>query len=583
MPEISRRLTTILAADVAGYSRLAGADEELTLARLRALRSDLIDPIIAVHKGRVVKRTGDGALVEFRSAVDAVRCAVEVQEGMAERNEGVAPERRIEFRIGIHVGDVVEEADGDLMGDGVNIAARLEGVAQPGGICLSDDAYRQVRGKVPAEFADLGDKQLKNIARPIHVYRVERGAGGAAQAALALPSRPSIAVLPFDNMSGDPEQDYFADGMVEDMITALSRVKWLFVIARNSSFAYKGKAVDIRQVARELGVRYVMEGSVRKAAQRLRITGQLIDSTSGAHIWADRFDGAIEDVFDLQDRVTASVVGAIEPALAGAEIGRAQAKPTASLDAYDLGLRAMAALRLLTKPATEECIALCRRAIALDPHYALAYGVAAWGSLQLLAHGWGTSDDRALGAEFAEKAVACGGDDPAALAMAGQALTQLAGDPDRGAAAIARSLQLNPNSAVALTFSAFTRCFVGEPEVAVEHGERALRLSPLDPIGYRIRTALAMGQLLIGRAADAIQTVDKALYEQPSFQPSLLTKITACVVAGRIEEAREAGRRLMAADPDLTIGMRMRIMPLKRPKDRDLFVEALRQAGVPEG
>jgi adenylate cyclase len=579
---VERRLAAILASDVVGYSRLASADEELTLARLRALRSDLIDPIVAVHHGRVVKRTGDGALVEFRSVVDAVRCAVETQSGMAERNAGVMPERKIEFRIGIHLGDVVEEADGDLMGDGVNIAARLETVAEPGGICLSYAAYEQVRDKLKEEFVDLGDKQLKNIARPMRVYRIALGADTAA-AAPTLPDRPSIAVLPFSNMSGDAEQEYFCDGMVEDIITGMSRIKWLFVIARNSSFTYKGKAVDVRQVARELGVRYVLEGSVRKAAARLRITGQLIDTANGAHIWADRFDGAIEDVFDLQDRVTASVVGAIEPALAGAEIERARSKPTASLDAYDLVLRAMAALRLLTKPATEECIALCRLAIALDPRYASAYGVAAWASLQLMAHGWGTPEDRAAGAQFAVQAVECGGDDPAALAMAGQALSQLAGDPDRGAAAIARSLQLNPNSATALMFSAFTRCFVGEPEVAVEHGQRALRLSPLDPLGYRIKAALAMGHLLAGHAEDAIQWADKALYEQPSFQPSLLNKIAACVVAGRIEEAREAGRRLIAADPDLTIGMRMRIMPLKRPQDRALFAEGLRQAGVPEG
>jgi adenylate cyclase len=580
---VERRSAAILASDVAGYSRLAGAEEELTLARLRALRSDLIDPIVAVHNGRIVKRTGDGALVEFRSVVDAVRCAIEAQNGMAERNAGLPQERRIEFRIGIHLGDVVEEADGDLMGDGVNIAARLETVAEPGGICLSHAAYEQVRDKLKEEFVDLGDQQLKNIARPVRVYRIALGADTAAQAP-TLPDRPSIAVLPFSNMSGDAEQEYFCDGMVEDIITGLSRIKWLFVIARNSSFTYKGRAVDVRQVARELGARYVLEGSVRKATARLRITAQLIDTATGAHIWADRFDGAIEDVFELQDQVTASVIGAIEPALAVAvaEIARVKAKPTASLDAYDLFLRAFAALRLLTKPATEECLALCRRAIALDPRYASAYGLTSWGSLQLMAHGWGTPEDRAAGAEFAAKAVECGGDDPAALAMAGQALTQLAGDPDRGAAAIGRSLQLNPNSATALMFSAFTRCFVGEPEVAIEHGLRAMRLSPLDPLGYRTKTALATGYLIAGRPADAIPWTDKALYEQPAFQPALLCKIAACVAAGRLDEAREAGRRMMAADPDLTIDMRMRIMPLKRPQDRALFVDGLRQAGVPE-
>ena len=334
----TRKLAAILAADVVGFSRLTGADEDRTLARLRALRSDLIDPTIAVHHGRVVKRTGDGALVEFRSVVDAVRCAIEVQNGMVERNAGLAPERRIEFRIGIHLGDVVEESDGDLMGDGVNIAARLEGIAKPGAICLSEDAYRQVKSRLDLAVSDLGATQLKNIVEPVRVYslevsvpakaptKLEMAAPEETSPRLVLPDKPSIAVLPFQNMSGDPEQQYFADGMVEDIITALSRFKNLFVIARNSSFTYKGHAVDVKQVGRELGVRYVLEGSVRKAAHRVRITGQLIDASSGTHLWADRFEGALDDIFDLQDQVTVSVVGAIAPKLEQAEIERARRK-----------------------------------------------------------------------------------------------------------------------------------------------------------------------------------------------------------------------------------------------------------------
>ena len=325
-----RKLAAILAADVVGFSRLAGADEDRTLARLRSLRSDLIDPTIAVHSGRVVKRTGDGALVEFRSVVDAVRCAVEIQNAMIERNSGVPEERRILFRIGVHLGDVVEESDGDLMGDGVNIAARLEGIAEPGAICLSEDAYRQVRARLDFEVNDLGQTQLKNIVEPVRVYSLQVGLPARPTPAgmveppkshmpthrLALPDKPSIVVLPFQNMSDDPSQDYFVDGMVEDITTGLSRIKWLFVIARNSSFTYKGKAVDIRQVGRELGVRYVLEGSVRKAGARLRITAQLIEAETGTHLWADRFDGALEDVFDLQDRITAAIVGTIEPIFA---------------------------------------------------------------------------------------------------------------------------------------------------------------------------------------------------------------------------------------------------------------------------
>ena len=332
----TRRLAAILAADVAGYSRLMGADEEGTLERLKALHRELFDPKIAEHHGRIVKTTGDGLLVEFASVVVTVRCAVEMQRAMAEQNIGVATDNRIEFRIGINLGDVIVEGD-DLYGDGVNIAARLEGIAEPGGICISDDAFRQVRGKVEAEFADQGEQSLKNITRPLRVYRV--GSSPTAKqpitpaAALPLPDKPSVAVLPFTNMSLEPEQEFFADGIAEDIITALSRYPSLFVIARNSSFTYKGRAVDVKQVARELGVRYVLEGSVRKAGNRVRITGQLIDTTTGAHIWADRFDGALDDIFELQDQVASDVAGAIEPKLRQSEIERASRKPTANLTA----------------------------------------------------------------------------------------------------------------------------------------------------------------------------------------------------------------------------------------------------------
>ena len=342
-----------------GYSRLAGTDEDRTLARLRALRSDLIDPTIAVHHGRVVKRTGDGILVEFRSVVDAVRCAIEVQNGMIERNAGLPPERRIEFRVGIHLGDIVEESDGDLMGDGVNIAARLEGLAEPGGVCVSDDAQRQTRGKIDLIFEDMGPQSLKNIVEPMRVWRLRIDGHPAAPATpqvgaaqpLALPDKPSIAVLPFQNMSGDPEQEYFTDGMVEEIITALARIRWLFVIARNSTFTYKGRAVDVKQVGRELGVRYVLEGSVRKGGNRLRITAQLIEAETGAHLWADRFDGSLKDVFELQDQVALSVAGVIEPALQVAEIRRATARPTSDLTAYDLYLRSIELARAWTREA----------------------------------------------------------------------------------------------------------------------------------------------------------------------------------------------------------------------------------------
>lgn len=383
---VERRLAAVLAADVAGYSRLMGSDEEGTLARLKAVRKALVDPVIASHRGRIVKTTGDGMLVEFASAVDAVRSAVEVQRGMADQSASVPQDQRIELRIGIHVGDIIID-DNDIFGDGVNIAARLEGVAEPGGVCISDDAYRQVRGKVDVTCDDLGPQILKNITEPMRAWRVELGGQRAAKAqlaslsgqapALALPDKPSIAVLPFTNMSGDPEQEYFADGMVEDIITELSRFKGLFVIARNSSFTYKGKPVDIKQVGRELGVLYVLEGSVRKSGQRVRITGQLIEAATGAHLWADKFEGELQDAFDLQDKVTVSVVGAIAPRLVHAEVERAKRTPPDKWDAYDLYLRGISLYGERNEEANAQALTLFRKAIDLKPEFAAAYTRAA--------------------------------------------------------------------------------------------------------------------------------------------------------------------------------------------------------------
>src|ERR1700736_4218870 len=367
----TRRLAAIMAADVAGYSRLMGADEEGTLAALKAIRRELGDPKIAEHRGRIVKTTGDGVLVEFPSVVDAVRCAVELQREMALRNDGVLKERRIEFRIGINLGDIIID-EHDIYGDGVNVAARLEALAEPGGICVSRVVRDQVRDKVEFGFEDLGEQQVKNIARPVRVYRIPLAETARTKAPLPLPDKPSLAVLPFQNMTGDAEQDYFVDGIVEEITTAISRLPWLFVIARNSSFTYKGRAVDVKQVARELGVRYVLEGSVRKAGNRVRITGQLIDTATGSHIWADRIDGALDDVFELQDQVASSVVGAIEPKLRLAEIDRATRKPTTSLDAYDLFLRALAQAHKMTDECMGEAITLLKRALAIDPSYAPA-------------------------------------------------------------------------------------------------------------------------------------------------------------------------------------------------------------------
>ena len=368
---VERRLAAILAVDVAGYSRLMGEDEEGTLAALRAVRRELGDPKITEHRGRIVKTTGDGLLAEFASVVDAVRCAIELQREMIARNAATPAERRIEFRMGINVGDIIIE-DGDIFGDGVNIAARLEALAEPGGICLSAAAHEQVRDRLHIAFDDLGEQQVKNITRPVRTYRVALGASSRAAvpagAPLPLPDKPSLVVLPFLNMSGDPEQDYFVDGMVEEIITALSRIRWLFVIARNSSFTYKGLAIDVKQVGRELGVRYVLKGSVRKAGERVRITAQLLDATTGTHLWADRFDGPLEDVFELQDKVASNVAGVIEPTLQAAETARSAGRPTSDLTAYDLYLRAYA-MFWSSVERIPEALRLTEQAIARDPSY----------------------------------------------------------------------------------------------------------------------------------------------------------------------------------------------------------------------
>ena len=382
----TRRLAAILAADVAGYSRLIGVDEGGTLQALKAIRAELIDPMIASHNGRLVKTTGDGLLVEFSSVVDALRCATEVQAGMVGRNATVAADKRIEFRIGINMGDVVVE-DGDIFGDGVNVAARLEALAEPGGICVSARVQEDAAGKLDLTFDDLGEQALKNIARPVRAYRIATGAVSASAQetpTLPLPDKPSIAVLPFQNMSGDPEQEYFADGMVEEIITALSRIRWLFVIARNSSFTYKGQAIDVKKVGRELGVRYVLEGSVRKGGNQVRITAQLIEAETGAHLWAERFDGPLENVFEIQDRVAIAVAGVIEPALQAAEIRRSSNRPTDDLTAYDLYLRALQYSQSADRAGTVEALQTLGLAIKLDPRYGSALALAACYSRRLL-------------------------------------------------------------------------------------------------------------------------------------------------------------------------------------------------------
>jgi TolB-like protein/class 3 adenylate cyclase len=588
---VERRLAAVLAADVAGYSRLMGRDEEGTLAQLKSLRKSRVDPCIAAHRGRIVKTTGDGMLVEFASAVDAARCAIEVQRGVAAQNADLPQDTRIEFRIGIHVGDIIID-DNDIFGDGVNIAARLEGIAEPGGVCISDDAQRQVRGKVEVGFDDMGPQSLKNISEPMRAWRVRLDGSAAspapaklsAETAAALPEKPSIAVLPFQNMSGDPEQEHFADGMVEDIITGLSRSKALLVIARNSTFTYKGKAVDIKQVGRELGVRYVLEGSVRKSGNRVRITGQLIDAATGAHLWADRFDGLLEDIFDLQDRVASSVIGAISPQLERAEIERAQRKPTESLRAYDYYLRALAASYRFTREANLEIIELTRAASAIDPQFALPYALAVFSFTQRKAFGWvmNIADEISETRRLAARATELDRDDARVLAMAGFGLCYVVGEVEEGAVLLARAIQLDPNLVLARTWMGWTKVYLGDMDGAIEQLEVALRVNPLDPLRHTISTAMAYAHFFAGRNDEASALATVVVRQQPNFIPGQRIMMACHAVAGRIDEARQACAAALRIDPTQRISISNARAPFRRPQDIDKLEQAFRIAGMPE-
>ena len=578
----TRRLAAILAADVVGYSRLMGEDEAGTPQALREQRA-AADPLITEHGGRIVKTTGDGALIEFGSVVGAVQCAIALQKLMAQRNATIPDARQMDLRIGVHLGDVLVEDD-DILGDGVNIAARLEGIAEPGGICISEDAFRQVRGKVDAEFHDIGEQSLKNITRPLRAYRVRLSSAPDAPATgLPLPDKPSLAVLPFQNLSGDVEQEYFADGMVEEITTAIARLPWLFMIARNSSFIYKGRAVDVKQVARELGVRYVLEGSVRKAGNRVRITGQLIDTATGAHVWAERFDGALDDVFDLQDQVASSVVGAIEPRLRRSEIERAIRKPTESLDAYDLYLRALAEFHKLSLDGYRACIALLRRVLEIDPSYMPAAGLVGWCRIRQRGLGAVAQDEIGEAVGLARQVIASGKDDPDALWMAGFTVAALAGEPEMGIRAIERALALNPNSAMAWCAEGYAQYFINRPEPAIDAFERAIRLSPLDPFGYGFTTGLAFAHFAARRYEEAIGWADRALGEQPRFPPAVRLKVALCGYLGRLEEGHRWLKRMLELDPGLTIaGFQSSIEVYLPPDIRTNYIEGLRKAGLPE-
>jgi len=561
-----------------------GADEVGTLEALKAIRREIVDPALAEHKGRIVKTTGDGLLVEFASAVDAVTCAAVVQEKMARQP------RQISFRIGINIGDIISD-ENDIFGDGVNVAARIENECAPGGVCLSGSAFEQVRGKTKLGFDDFGERSLKNIDRPVRLYSVRLGDATMATIVddnrpLPLPDKPSIAVLPFQNMSGDPEQEYFADGIVEEIITGLSINKSLFVIARNSSFTYRGKAVDVRQVGRDLGVRYVLEGSVRKSGNRMRIAGQLIDAINGAHLWAERFDGDLEDIFDLQDQLAGRVIVGIAPLLERAEIERVK-KKTDNLQAYDCYMRCLAAFNRTTTEGCREALDFARQVVAVDPDFALGHAAIARTHNKARAFGWMTNerDDCAEAERAVRQALELDRNDANVLGFCGQALIHILRRLEEGASLLDRSVTIDTNLAFAWTQRGLSRIALDQPDEAIVYLERSLRLSPLDFTKEYTLTLLARAHNLRGTPQKGLPFAAEAVRLRPHYPMIPIDAAVAHVLTGDIE----AGRRL--------VGMYCKLRPshiltdldvasgwgrLWSPRIREMYVEALRAAGFPE-
>ena len=585
---VQRRLAAILAADVAGYSRLMGADEEGTLAALTAHLAELIEPCIAEHRGRVVKTTGDGLLAEFASVVDAVRCAVAFQEGMAERNAGAPENRRIEFRIGVNLGDVIVQDD-DVFGDGVNVAARLEGLAESGGIVVSGTVHEHVRTKVDFGFVDLGPQEVKNIVEPVRAYSV--GVFKAAASIgepetpkpLPLPDKPSIAVLAFQNMSGDPEQEYFSDGITEDIITALSRIRQFFVIARNTTFTYKGRAVDVQAVAREMGVRYVLEGSVRKAGRRVRISAQLIDGTTGAHLWAERYDRDLEDVFAVQDEITLTVVGAMQPELDRAEQERAWRKPPESLDAWDFFQQGLSEIWRAGKTDNEEAKRLLKRAVEIDPTFSPPHAYLTYATVQETIRGLAiaSADELEQASAHADRAVEL--DDTDAVAHWAKGLVSpFMGDHELSKQALRRAIELNPSFADAHLQLGQVLVADGNPDEAIPVLETALRLSPNSPREFAVMANIGRAHLHKGEFDEAKRWAERAVRHSPAADWAYLVLLSSLGHMGRAEEARSVRQTYLAKRPTFVIGDVPRRMPYRRQEDVDFVSDGLRKAGLPE-
>jgi adenylate cyclase len=586
---VERRLAAVLAADVAGYSRLMGNDEEGTLARLKFLRKTLIDPAIASHRGRIVKTTGDGVLVEFARAVDAARSSAEVQRRMAEQNAAWPQEQRIQFRIGIHVGDIIID-DNDIFGDGVNIAARLEGIAEPGGVCISDDAHRQIRGKVDVTFDDMGEQNLKNIVEPMRAWQL-RLAGQAAPAIrpslpptpdLKLPDKPSIVVLPFDNMSAEAGQDYLADGIVEAITAALSCIRSFFVIARSSAFTYKGRATNARDIGRELGVAYSLEGSLQKVGNRLRIIVQLIETEGGAHVWSSRFDGAIDEFFDLEDRITQQVAGALQPSIRIAEIKRSRRKRPQDLGCYDYTMRAMPHVWTLEKDESTKALELLEKALTIDPEYPLALVLAGWCHAQRAVYTWvdDIEGSQAVARSLAERAADLSGDDPLVLAVLGAVHTFVR---NHGTARVLleRAVSLDTNCAWAWSRLGWIENYSDQPDKAIENFERALRLSPIDPMNFNNYVGIGSAHEISERYEEAAALFRRALVERPNAVWIYRALAAALSGAGRIEEAKQALVEVLRYYPDLTIS-KVRQAMVFSDAALDRMAENFRRLGLPD-
>jgi adenylate cyclase len=583
---VQRRLAAVLAADVVGFSRLMGINETRTLRDLIEIRRTIFAPIVTDNRGRVVKLMGDGALVEFASVVDAVNAAVEIQRALTARNGGSPLERRIELRVGVNLGDVIIEGS-DIYGDGVNLAARLQEVAGPGEVVLSATAHEHAATRVDVQFTDAGEQSLKNIAAPVRVFRWSAAGGGArtgasGEQAREVPERPSIAVLPFDNMSGDPEQEYLADGVVESITAALSRIRSFFVIARNSAFTYKGRHKNVREIGRELGVGYILEGSVQRAGGRVRITVQLIETAGGAHIWAEKYDGALDDIFELQDRITEQVAGALQPSIRLAEVERVRRKRPQDLGAYGYTMQAMPRVWALEKQEVERALAVLDKALEIDPDYPLALALAAWCWAQRSVYSWVTNvnDAKARALSLGERAATLSNDEPLILAILG-AVHTFARNFGTARVLLERAVALDPNAAWALSRLGWLEVYSGRPEAAHVYFERALRLSPLDPMNFNNHVGIASAFQVAGQPARAADEFLRALHERPNALWIHRNLAPALLAAGRVEEAKASRDALTAAYPGFTIA-RFKEAMVFDPEALERIADGLRKLGVPE-